>query len=280
MAERIDRPLAFVGGGSMANAITRGGLDGGVLEPSLLCVADPDPAKLAPFEREGAHVAPSASEALAWLERTERSAGDGQLVLAVKPQIFPMVADEIAGRCGARVVISILAGTRSQTIRERLGELVRVIRVMPNTPARIGRGTSAVALGAGAETGDDEVAQRLFGAVGPVVERIDETLMDAFTALAGSGPAYVFYLAEAMAKAATEMGFSQKQADRIVRGTISGAGELLAQSDESPEDLRKAVTSKGGTTFAATESLDGSGVMEAIERAIIAARDRGRELGG
>ncbi|MCH7873254.1 MAG: hypothetical protein IID33_16280 [Planctomycetes bacterium] len=167
---------------------------------------------------------------------------------------------------------------------------MRVIRVMPNTPARIGQGMTAIAMGCGAQAGDDALAQAIFAAVGEVVS-IDETLMDAFTAVAGSGPAYVFYLAEAMSAAAVRLGFNQKQADLIVRQTIAGAGNLMVASvDEqtdptgqtgvplSPAALRAAVTSKNGTTYAATTRLDELGVMEAIITAVRAARDRGREL--
>jgi pyrroline-5-carboxylate reductase len=118
----------------------------------------------------------------------------------------------------------------------------------------------------------------LFRAIGDTVE-IDEQLMDAFTGLAGSGPAYVFYLAEGMLNAAQTMGFDEAQAIKIVRQTIAGSGLLLARSDELPSELRARVTSKGGTTAAGTGALDQASVMDAIERAIIAARDRGEELG-
>ena len=164
-------------------------------------------------------------------------------------------------------------------VRSALGGRARVIRVMPNTPAQLRRGVSAIAIGEGASEDDAQFAVALFESVGEVV-RVDESMIDAFTALAGSGPAYVFYLAEAMMRAGVEIGFDEATADRIVRGTIAGSAALLSDStDRKPIDLRAAVTSKGGTTFAATQSLDASGAMDAIVRAIIAARDRGRELG-
>src|SRR5690606_13250813 len=153
-----------------------------------------------------------------------------------------------------------------------------VVRAMPNLPARIRQGATAICLGDGAAPGDDDFALALFRGIGPLVLRIDESLMDAFTAVAGSGPAYLFYLAEAMTRAATELGFDAPAAREIVKATLAGSASLLAQSSESPADLRAAVTSKGGTTEAATTVLDNAGVMNAIVRAITAARDRGREL--
>ena len=150
---------------------------------------------------------------------------------------------------------------------------------MPNLPAQLGEGATAIALGAGAKPGDEKLAIELFGAVGPVVVEVAEDLIDAFTAVAGSGPAYVFYLAQAMTKAAVELGFTSSQADQIVRQTIIGSAAMLRTRSESPQDLRAAVTSKGGTTAAATAVLDEAQVIDTFVRALTAARDRGRELG-
>jgi len=150
---------------------------------------------------------------------------------------------------------------------------------MPNLPAKIRQGITALCAGAGTRPGDDSFAREIFGGVGPMVVTIEESLMDAFTAVAGSGPAYVFYLAEAMIQASVRLGFDEPTARDIVRETIAGAGNLLADSAEAPEKLRAAVTSKGGTTEAACKKLDEAGVMPAIVEAIRAARDRGREIG-
>lgn len=128
-------------------------------------------------------------------------------------------------------------------------------------------------------TGDEAFAERLFRGLGPVVIRTREDLMDAATAVAGSGPAYVFYLAEAMEEAATKLGFSPEDARRLVRQTIIGATAMMAESSDSPADLRAMVTSKGGTTAAACEVLDSSLVRQAIVKAVEAAQARGRELG-
>lgn len=269
-------PVAFIGGGNMAGAIIRGALDSGALGERWV-VAEPDAGKQGGF----ANAVGTAAEAIAWLRNAERAPGTGQVLLAVKPQMLGAVADEIRDAMvdgPARVVVSILAGIPSERVREALGGNARVVRVMPNLPAGIGRGMSAIALGAGAGEGDDVRARGLLEGVGRVVE-IRESLMDAYTGLAGSGPAYVFYLAEAMINAGVELGFSREEAMLIVRETIAGSGEMLVRSPGHPHELRMGVTSKGGTTAAATHVLDEAGVMDAIGRAIAAARHRGAELG-
>ena len=273
-AERIDRGLVAIGGGNMARAILLGGIERGAVDASRVVVADPNASSRAIFLEAGVRAAGSASEAVAVGE-----AGSAVL-LAVKPQVLGAVAAELgAGALDGRVVISILAGVTTGGVRRALGEGCRVVRVMPNTPARVGRGMSAVCAGEGATGADVALVEALFGAVGDVV-RVDESLMDAFTAVAGSGPAYVFYLAEAMTRGAIAAGLAADDAARIARATVVGAARLLeASADEPPEALRASVTSKNGTTFAATESLDRDGVMNAFVRAIVAARDRGRELG-
>lgn len=283
--ERTEHPpIAVIGGGNMASAILAGASNAGAIDLDRVVVADPDPAKHGAYPNGVA----SASEALAWLGShadDKMANGDdqgraGQVVFAVKPQIFPLVAEEVGEAFAAgpsRVVLSVLAGTTSETIRASLGKAARVVRVMPNTPAQVGRGVSAIALGAGAREGDDAIARRLMSAVGEVVA-IDEAMMDAFTGLAGSGPAYVFYLAEALAKAGEAVGFTPEQAGKIAEGVVTGSARLLEADDRDAAELRSAVTSPNGTTQAGTESLDASGVMDAVVKAVTAARDRGREI--
>ncbi len=271
----------MIGGGVMGDAIIRGSLRAMVTTPGDWVVAEPDEGKRAAFEAIGVAVVGSSADLARWLgPRT-------QVILAVKPQYFEAVARESAGLDWGRVVISILAGIPSARIRAALvggsgadGKGgARVVRAMSNISARIGEGATGVALGAGARAGDEALALALFRGIGPLVERIEESLMDAFTAVAGSGPAYLFYLAEAMTRAAVELGFEASMADRVVRQTLRGAGALLgSEAERSPVELRGAVTSKGGTTAAATAVLDAAGVMEAFVRALTAARDRGREL--
>jgi len=278
------QPLALIGGGTMAQAIVRGGLDAGMLDPRFVAVFEPDEEKRELFRKWGVRAVEQPGELGKWLEDTEPAPRVGQFLLAVKPQSLAEVGGQWAIRLddedhAGRVVISILAGALSERVRTAMGGRVSIIRVMPNTPASIRKGCSAVALGAGAKLGDETRTVDLFSALGRVV-RIDEALMDAFTALAGSGPAYIFYLAEAMTKAAIEIGFDPKASMDIARWTIAGAGLLLEQSDQPPAVLRAAVTSKGGTTAAATGVLDARKVQEAFVAAIRAARDRGRELAG
>jgi pyrroline-5-carboxylate reductase len=268
--------LVIIGGGNMARAIVRGAIDAHVILPSEVVVCEPDEAKRNEFEKWGVRTTRAHAEALGSLKR------DGQVLLSVKPQMLGAVADQVRGhwpeREGGVIVISVLAGAPTSRIREALGNNVRVVRAMPNLAASIRQSATALCVGAGAGAGDEDFAAKLCTGIGQLVVRIDESLMDAFTAVAASGPAYVFYLAEAMMRAAVELGFDTGTADRVVRETIAGAAALMAEAFEPPGSLRAAVTSKGGTTEAAARVLDGRGVMEAIVAALTAARDRGAEL--
>ena len=264
-----DMGLCVIGGGNMAQAILHGGLEAGRVKPELVVVAEPDGDKRALLKGWGVNVRETPADAL------EALTTGGQVLLAVKPQVFERVVPELRGMQG--VVMSIMAGLSTEHIRSALGD-VRVIRLMPNTPARVGKGMTALSLGAGAREGDEAFARALFEAVGEVVE-LDESLMDAFTGVAGSGPAYVFYLAEAMVRGAVEVDLEPEVAERMVHATIAGAATLLEQGEDEAAALRAAVTSKGGTTAAAIDALDEAGVMKAVMGAIRAARDRGRELG-
>jgi pyrroline-5-carboxylate reductase len=279
---RLTVPLAILGGGNMAQAIVRGGVLARLLDTKRVGVAEIDGAKRRALNGLGVHVFDTAGGAVDWMLGTETRPGEGQLLVAVKPQSLAGLAPEIRGAMGAarRVVITILAGTPTTRVRDLLGQQTGIVRAMPNLAAQVGRGATAICLGDGAAVGDEVVAMRLFAGVGRLVMTIDESLMDAFTAVAGSGPAYVFYLAEAMARAAREVGLDEKTAMAVVAETIAGAGELLARSARVPADMRAAVTSKGGTTAAAIDVLDKSGVMQVVVRAIVAARDRGREIAG
>lgn len=277
-------PLAIVGGGNMARAIIAGTLGAGVADPGRLAVAEPDAARRGWFSSLGPATFASIAPLLDWLwETASRTSAQPYLLLAVKPQHLADVARDLApllaAHGGSPVIASILAGTPTSTIRDALGRSSRVVRLMPNMPASIGRGCTALCAGSGARPGDDGFPRALFSALGEVFP-IDESLMDAFTAVAGSGPAYLFYLAEAMTRAAVELGFDPATADEIVKRTLAGASELLLRSGESPEMLRAAVTSKGGTTAAAAAVLDDARVMDALARALRAASDRGRELAG
>ena len=177
--------LLVIGGGAMAQAILRGAIDADAVTPADVVVAEPDTTKHAALRAMGVRVEASATGA------TARAPAGAALLLCVKPQMLGAVGEEIGGQRFGGLVVSILAGARSARVREALGGRARVVRVMPNTPATLRKGVSAVAKGEGATEHDADAVSALFASVGRVV-RIEESMMDAFTALAGSGPAYVF----------------------------------------------------------------------------------------
>ena len=263
--------LAVVGGGNMAQAILHAALKANVLAPDQILLAEPDAEKRDLFESWGVKTVPSAASF------ADGFADSTQILLAVKPQYLADAACDLAGAADGRVVISILAGSTSERVAQAVGDRARIVRVMPNLPARIGMGITAIATDSGANDVDVELTLKLFASVGEIV-RIDESFMDAFTAIAGSGPAYLFYLAQTMAEAGVDMGFDEAISDQLVRATLVGAATLLKQSSDGAQSLRAAVTSKKGTTDAAIRTLDAAGVDDAIRRAIFAARDRGAEL--
>jgi len=203
------------------------------------------------------------------------------IVLAVKPQMMSEAIDGLGALVGADTAfLSIAAGIPSGWFRARLGAEALVLRSMPNTPAAIGKGVTALFAG-DAPADIVALATTLLSAVGSVVMLDDESLMDAVTALSGSGPAYVFLLAEAMAAAGAKAGLPADLARQLAEATVSGAGALIDAAGEPPSQLRVNVTSKGGTTAAALSVLMAEdGMEELITRAILAARDRSVELGG
>ncbi len=273
--------LVVIGGGNMGKAIVVGGVNAGILSPQRVCVADPAAEKRARFGALGVQVVATTWDAVTWLGSNASRPEDGQVLLAIKPQSLVACAEEIKqlrGAISGRIVISILAGASSSRVRECLGDDIHVIRAMPNLPAAIGKGVTALCVGAGASTGDAAFARKLFAGIGPAVVDLEESMMDAFTAVAGSGPAYLFYLAESMVQGAMRVGFSHADALKIVRGTLAGSAAMLEQSADEPSDLRAAVTSKGGTTEAALKVLNSKTVLQDFADAIEAARDRGREL--
>jgi pyrroline-5-carboxylate reductase len=264
--------LIVVGYGNMGKALVAGLVKAELVNPADVVAIDPD-----------------ATDVGVTIVRHVNSAAplrDGDaIILAVKPQVFPAVAPDLAraltplSKSGA-MVLSIMAGVTSHKIADLLGPKARVVRAMPNTPAQLGLGATAFALGPSATEGDGLTASNMLAALGPLVIWIDESLMDAFTAVAGSGPAYLFHLAESMTAGAIAAGFDPATADRIVRQTLAGSAALLAaEAGTSPADLRARVTSKGGTTEAALNVLTQAEAYEAMVAAVVAARDRGRELG-
>lgn len=269
--------LGFLGAGNMAEAIANAAINSGIVPAASIIASDPYAPRREVFASLGISVTESNSDVI--------SSAD-VLLLAVKPQSTPQVAEDLAkfGRAD-QIVISIMAGISSKKLCDAIeaaggkpGECVsRIVRVMPNTPLMAGAGMAGVALGEQAKEGDDDLAMQLFGAAGKAV-RVSEAEIDAITAVSGSGPAYVFYLAEAMEKAANELGLGE-HAHQLVTQTILGAAMLLDQSSDTPAELRRKVTSPGGTTQAAVEHLESKAAMQAFVDAVKAAQARSVELG-
>ncbi|QOI99609.1 MAG: NAD(P)-binding domain-containing protein [Phycisphaeraceae bacterium] len=265
-----------VGGGNMASALIGGACRAGVLEPSGVIIAELDVGKHAGWRSMGCVVVGGAGEGYAALRSAEGERDGGVVLLAVKPQGLASVGAALSPVLmgSGRLVVSILAGVRSATVKAAMGGTVRVARVMPNLGASVGEGAAAWW-----SEQPDPHARAVVASVSPVVIDLEETLFDAFTAVGGSGPAYLFALAEAMIGGGVRAGLSPEDADRVVRQTLRGAALMLWASGEAPGALRSAVTSKGGTTAAALTVLEAAAWGEAMSRAVVAARDRGRELG-
>lgn len=266
----IDKRLGFLGFGNMGRAIAGGLIERETMRPEHLAAFDVDDAKRAAAQAMGMRVADSAG-ALA-------EASDALLV-AVKPQHALEALEPLAGSFDSgTLVISICAGLSTGFFQERLGTNVRVVRVMPNTPALVGAGASAIAPGRNCREDDIAFAKAVFESVG-LVEVVPERAMDGVTALSGSGPAYFFYLVECLVRAAREEGLTEAQATELAKQTALGAGRLLMESGESAGVLRERVTSKGGTTEAALRAFREHGFEEVIRAGVAAAAARSRELG-
>lgn len=262
--------ITFIGGGNMARALIGGLLAKGHAATSLRVVEIDAAARAALVREFGVRAFERPAEALTGAEC---------VLLAVKPQQLRAVAATLAGQLGTATVVSIAAGIRSSDLTRWLGDHAHVVRAMPNTPALIHAGVSGLYATPGAGAEDRARAEALLGAVGRVVWLGEEALLDAVTAVSGSGPAYVFYLIEALEAAGRELGLDALQARALALGTFEGAAKLAAGAAESPAELRARVTSKGGTTEAALASLAHDQVAAALARAVRAAADRSRALG-
>lgn len=270
MTRGMDGKIGFVGGGNMAEAIIRSLLDAGLCLASDICVSDIRRERLAHLRGGFGVETVDANGDCVRLSRV--------VVLAIKPQDMAGALEDLArvGTSG-KLVVSIAAGVTIAAIERVLGGETAVVRVMPNTPSLIGEGMSIWSRGGGVGERDVENARCILGALGKDLE-VGEDLMNAATALSGSGPAYVFYLIEAMEKAGVELGFSSEQALPIATQTVIGAARLLEKSGVRPEELRRRVTSPGGTTAAALRVLDEKGVKKSFVAAIRAACARADEL--
>jgi pyrroline-5-carboxylate reductase len=266
--------LALVGAGKMGGALLKRWLTGG-LPPSSVTIIEPSPS--------AEIVALATAQAISLNAHAGDSAAPEALVLAVKPQSLDGAARQIAALAGAQtVVVSIIAGKTIANLAARMPRASAFVRAMPNTPATVGRGVTGAVASAGVTTRQREIANTLFSAVGAFEWLSDESLIDAVTALSGSGPAYVFALAEALAEAGAAVGLPPDLAARFARATVEGAGELLRREpDVAPGRLRENVTSPGGTTAAALGVLQAAdGLASLMRRAVAAARKRAGELAG
>lgn len=266
-----DTRIAFVGAGNMAGALIRGLIDTKTVDPTRIIAADPDQPRLDSLQSElSIRVTPRNDTAV-------ESAN--VVILATKPQMFGQVLPSFASSLqpGA-VVISIAAGISTGVIEGMLPNGTHVVRTMPNTPALVGAGATAVAAGTHASDEDLTMAQKLFESVGIVV-KVPESQIDAVTGLSGSGPAYVFAMIEALRDAGAREGLPEATALQLASQTVLGAARLLVERDEAPESLRQKVTSPGGTTLAGLQALDANGFRDAVHSAVRAATHRSTELG-
>jgi len=261
--------IAFIGGGNMASALI-GGLIRAGRAPADILVIEPFAAQRDKLQADfgvRTHAAADAALAAASL-----------VVWAVKPQLFGEAAAPCAAHVAGALHLSVMAGIRSDAIARATGS-ARIVRSMPNTPALIGRGIAGLFATAAVSADERTLIEQVLAPTGQTLWVDREADLDAVTALSGSGPAYVFYFVEALTAAAEQMGLSAEQGKRLALATFDGATALATQSSEPPAVLRERVTSKGGTTYAALQSMEAAGVKAALQTAVLAAQARAAELG-
>lgn len=267
----IDRSIGFVGGGNMAEALIRGLVRGGHVPAERVWVSGPRAERMA--ELKGAYAIRATSD------NREVARQSQIVVLSVKPQILDRVLLEIADAVApGALIISLAAGVSTAAIERRLASGARVIRSMPNTPAVVGAGATAIAAGSHAEASDLDLARFVFDAVGITVV-LDENQLDAVTGLSGSGPAYIFLILEALADAGVKVGLSRRTAQKLAAQTVMGSAKLLLDTDGHPGQLKDMVTSPGGTAIAGLHTLEQGGLRTTLINAVEAATLRSRELG-
>ncbi|MFT5430966.1 MAG: pyrroline-5-carboxylate reductase [Myxococcota bacterium] len=268
----MDTPaIGFVGAGTMALAIAKGLVAADICAPAQVLAGDPRAERREVFDALGMNSS---------AENTEVIRHSDVVILATKPQAFGRLLPELAKACDgvdAPLFISIAAGISIQSIERGLPGC-RVIRCMPNTPAQVDAGATAIARGSNATDDDLAFAVRLFESVG-IVEVLDESLLDAVTGLSGSGPAFVFVMIEALADAGVKMGLHRHTAQRLAAQTVYGAARLLIDTGEHPGRLKDMVASPGGTTIAGLHTLEAGGFRTTLINAVESATLRSAELG-
>lgn len=266
------KKVAIIGGGKMGSIIAQGIITQKMVPAKDIVVTDIDAARLKALR---------ASLKLKVSQNNNKAVDDADIIIiAVKPQNMAVTLQEISSAVNkSKVVISIAAGITTGFIEKSLMKGIRVVRVMPNTPALIGEGAAAVAAGRYAKANDVKLTRAIFNAVGISVE-VKEKLMDAITGLSGSGPAYFFLIIEAMIEAGLKTGLPHNLAKKLAVQTMLGAACLCLQSDKEPDQLREMVTSPNGTTFAGLKVMEEKKLRATIIAAIEAATKRSEELAG
>jgi pyrroline-5-carboxylate reductase len=263
--------LAFIGGGTMAEAMIRGVLDKHLVPPSHIFVTGPRRERRAELTKQ------FGVKALA--SNVEAAQGAHIVVLSVKPQILPTVLSELRGKLRAdQLVVSIIAGAPLAVLRDGLDHAT-IVRAMPNTPAQIGMGITAWCATANVERDQRDRAKAILGALGEEIEVEEEGMVDMATALSGTGPTYVFLLMEALVDAGVHLGFSRRVAEELVLRTVEGSAAFARRSGRHLAELRNMVTSPGGTSAAAIYELEKGTMRTVLSRAVYAAFVRTRELG-
>ena len=265
--------ISFIGGGNMARAII-GGLKNNDFDMSAITVIDPDVKKCEQLTAEfNVQVSDS------YVENDNINKRSHVIVLAVKPQQMREVCEQLSKKISSQLIISIAAGIRTTDISRWLGNYPSVVRVMPNTPAQIQAGVSALFAMPNVNQLQQDRASTILGAVGTTLWLDDEAKMDAVTAISGSGPAYVFYLIEALQDAAINLGMTAEESSMLAVQTFAGASLLASQSSDDIKTLRAQVTSKGGTTEQGILALETANIKKIILVAAQAAADKSKSLG-
>jgi len=266
----ITRRITFIGGGQMAEAMISGLLSGQVCSAESIWATDPVAERRDRLKGQfGIRVGSANHEAVVWADVN---------ILAVKPQRLSAVLSDLGSTLASALVISIVAGATIRTIAEQAGGSARVVRAMPNTPALVREGMTALAMGAGVSDDDAGLARTIFETIGRVVI-VEERLMDAVTGLSGSGPAYVFQAIEALADGGVMMGLPRQTAELLAAQTVFGSARLVLESGVHPAQLKDRVASPGGTTIAGLHQLEQRGFRAALMAAVEAATTRSTELG-
>ncbi len=266
---KTPQTLAFIGGGNMASAIIGGLIKQGTPANRILVVEPFEEARQRLQAQFGVRVLAAADATLVEA---------GLLIWAVKPQTFKEAAQQTRDFCANALHLSVAAGIRSDSIANWLGTQ-RVVRAMPNTPALVGLGQTGLFARAAVTATDKTWIEQVVATTGALLWVKDEPLLDAVTAISGSGPAYVFFFIEVMVEAGVKMGLTAEQATQLAIGTFEGASQLAKTASEPPSVLRERVTSKGGTTYAALTSMQNAHVSELFQAALKAAELRAHELG-